>query len=82
MVDFFHNTLDITETETIHLVIYAALGRGSKQSLGMEDWVRFLSLILRGTIEEKIKYCFSASCDLSIYHFAKCYFAAVRCYDD
>lgn len=39
--------------------IYAALDKGATSHVTMETWVHTLSLFLRGTFEEKIKYCFT-----------------------
>ncbi|XP_062555548.1 calaxin-like [Armigeres subalbatus] len=38
--------------------IYAALDKGATSYVTMETWIQTLSLFLRGTFEEKIKYCF------------------------
>ncbi|XP_058464103.1 calaxin-like [Malaya genurostris] len=38
--------------------IYAALDRGVSSYVTMETWATTLSLFLRGTLEEKIRYCF------------------------
>ncbi|XP_001647702.2 EF-hand calcium-binding domain-containing protein 1 [Aedes aegypti] len=38
--------------------IFAALDKGATSYVTMETWVHTLSLFLRGTFEEKLKYCF------------------------
>ncbi|XP_053697803.1 calaxin-like [Sabethes cyaneus] len=38
--------------------IYAALDKGASSFVTMETWAQTLSLFLRGTFEEKIRYCF------------------------
>lgn len=38
--------------------IFSALDTGATSYVTMETWVQMMSLFLRGTFEEKVKYCF------------------------
>ncbi|XP_053670453.1 calaxin-like [Anopheles nili] len=53
----FDTAFGITDTSVIRR-IYAALDGGTSSHVSMETWVRTVSLYVRGTLEEKIQYCY------------------------
>ncbi|XP_055630128.1 calaxin-like [Toxorhynchites rutilus septentrionalis] len=53
----FSTMFGISDRETLRRM-YAALDKGATSYVTMETWVKTLSLFLRGSFEEKIKYCF------------------------
>ncbi|KAF2898849.1 hypothetical protein ILUMI_07328 [Ignelater luminosus] len=56
--EFLHNTLDMTDTEITNRIVHT-VSRGPSPIITMETWARVMSLFLRGTLEEKIKHCYS-----------------------
>lgn len=56
---FFHSTFQIADDYIIDRV-FMYLDRGSKRSpfVTLETWITILSLFLRGTLDEKMRYCF------------------------
>lgn len=54
---FFHSTFNISDDYMIdRSFIY--LDKGVTPFITLETWIKTLSLFLRGTLEEKMKYCF------------------------
>lgn len=53
-----HCALDMTDDYLMDRIFYT-LDRGPSSFMSMETWATSLSLFLRGTLEEKITYCFS-----------------------
>lgn len=53
-----HAAFDMTDDGLMDR-IFMALDRGPSPYISMETWATALSLFLRGTLEEKINYCFS-----------------------
>ncbi|KAJ8979962.1 hypothetical protein NQ317_006407 [Molorchus minor] len=56
--DILHCALDMTD-DTLMARIFLALDKGPSGFISMEVWISSLSLLLRGTFEEHINYCFS-----------------------
>ncbi|XP_045465284.1 EF-hand calcium-binding domain-containing protein 1-like [Harmonia axyridis] len=56
--DILHNAFDMTDGAMMDR-IFSALDRGPSIYVSMETWISALSLFLRGTLEEKIRYAFS-----------------------
>ncbi|KAJ8930359.1 hypothetical protein NQ314_016837 [Rhamnusium bicolor] len=56
--DVLHSALDMTDDYLMDRIFYA-LDRGPSAFISMETWAATLSLFLRGTLEEKINYCYS-----------------------
>lgn len=56
---FFHSTFQICDDYIIDRV-FLYLDRGTKRSpfVTLETWITILSLFLRGTLDEKMRYCF------------------------
>ncbi|XP_035899530.1 EF-hand calcium-binding domain-containing protein 1-like [Anopheles stephensi] len=53
----FDTAFGIADTAVIRR-IYAALDGGNSSHVSMETWARMVSLYVRGTLEEKIQYCY------------------------
>uniref|UniRef100_A0A182X9V5 EF-hand domain-containing protein n=1 Tax=Anopheles quadriannulatus TaxID=34691 RepID=A0A182X9V5_ANOQN len=53
----FDTAFGITDMAVIRR-IYAALDGGNSAHVSMETWARMVSLYVRGTLEEKIQYCY------------------------
>ena len=52
-----HNTLDMMDDSLMdNIFVFATKGKG--RTLELENWVQLMSLYLRGTLEEKMEYCF------------------------
>jgi Ca2+-binding EF-hand superfamily protein len=58
--DVLHSGLDMTDDALMDR-IFSVFERGPSTTVSMETWATALSLWLRGTLEEKIDYCFSVS---------------------
>lgn len=58
--DVMHCALDMTDDVLMDRV-FMALDKGPSPYVSMETWATALSLFLRGTLEEKINYCFSVN---------------------
>ncbi|KAJ3621184.1 hypothetical protein MTP99_003351 [Tenebrio molitor] len=56
--DVLHSGLDMTDDALMDR-IFSVFERGPSTTVSMETWATALSLWLRGTLEEKIDYCFS-----------------------
>lgn len=56
--DVLHNSFDMTDDILMDRV-FRAFDRDNDSYIGMNEWVEGLSIFLRGTVEEKIKYAFS-----------------------
>ncbi|KYB25036.1 calaxin [Tribolium castaneum] len=56
--DVLHSGLDMTDDGLMDR-IFSVFERGPSTCVSMETWATALSLWLRGTLEEKIDYCFS-----------------------
>ncbi|KAH1021903.1 hypothetical protein HUJ04_011387 [Dendroctonus ponderosae] len=56
--DVLHCALDMTDDSLMDRV-FLALDKGPSSCISMETWATAFSLFLRGTIEEKIQFCFS-----------------------
>ncbi|KAJ3664891.1 hypothetical protein Zmor_000426 [Zophobas morio] len=56
--DVLHSGLDMTDDALMDR-IFAVFEKGPGTTVSMETWATALSLWLRGTLEEKIDYCFS-----------------------
>ncbi|KAA0710418.1 EF-hand calcium-binding domain-containing protein 1 [Triplophysa tibetana] len=52
-----HNTFDMTDRVRTEL-LFRAFDKDNDSYISVKEWVEGLSLFLRGTLEEKIKYCF------------------------
>ncbi|KAA0710419.1 EF-hand calcium-binding domain-containing protein 1 [Triplophysa tibetana] len=52
-----HNTFDMTDDMMMDRV-FRAFDKDNDSYISVKEWVEGLSLFLRGTLEEKIKYCF------------------------
>lgn len=55
--DVLHCALDMTDDYLMDR-IFLAIDRGPSSCISMETWTTTLSLFLRGTLQEKIDYCF------------------------
>ncbi|VEN48961.1 unnamed protein product [Callosobruchus maculatus] len=55
--DFLHCALDMTD-DTLMDRIFVSLDRMPGSTITMETYAHALSLMLRGTLEEKINFCF------------------------
>lgn len=56
---FFHSTFQISDDYIIdRSFLYMDKGAGATPFVTLETWIKTLSLFLRGTLEEKMKYCF------------------------
>lgn len=53
----FHSVLQINDDLLIDRS-FLCLDRGTSAYVTLETWIRTMSLFLRGTLEEKMKYCF------------------------
>lgn len=58
--DVMHSAFDMTDDSVMDR-IFTALDKGPSQFVSMEIWANALSLFLRGTLEEKMNFCFSVS---------------------
>lgn len=56
--DILHCALDMTDDFLMDRIFYT-LDKGPSSFMSMETWTASLSLFLRGTLDEKIDYCFS-----------------------
>lgn len=54
---FFHSTFEISDDYLIDRS-FLYLDKGATPFVTLETWIKTLSLFLRGTLEEKMKYCF------------------------
>ncbi|KAI7799069.1 calaxin isoform X1 [Triplophysa rosa] len=52
-----HNTFDMTDDMMMDRV-FRAFDKDNDSYISVKEWVEGLSLFLRGTLDEKIKYCF------------------------
>lgn len=57
-LEILHCTLDMTDTYMTSIVL-TAINKKSSNYISEELWLKTLSLFLRGTKEEKIKFCFT-----------------------
>lgn len=55
--DILHNTFNMTDDMLMDRV-FRAFDKDSDSYVNMQEWVRGLSIFLRGTFDEKTKYCF------------------------
>ncbi|CAH1968705.1 unnamed protein product [Acanthoscelides obtectus] len=55
--DFLHSALDMTD-DTLMDRIFVSLDRMPGSTITMETYIQALSLLLRGTLDEKINFCF------------------------
>ncbi|KAF2892733.1 hypothetical protein ILUMI_13439 [Ignelater luminosus] len=55
--DILHDTFDITDTKMAGYII-CKLDKRPGPNFSMENWLRSMSLYLRGTFDEQIKFCF------------------------
>lgn len=56
--DILHCVLDMTNDALMDRIFYA-IDKGPSSCISMDTWASTLSLFLRGTLDEKIRYCFS-----------------------
>ncbi|KAG5892602.1 hypothetical protein JTB14_036735 [Gonioctena quinquepunctata] len=56
--DVLHCGLDMTDDNLMDR-IFLAIDKGPSSHISMEVWATTLSLFLRGTLEEKMEFCFS-----------------------
>ncbi|CAH1183637.1 unnamed protein product [Phaedon cochleariae] len=56
--DVLHKALDMTDDRIMNIVV-TALDTKARDYIGRETWINALSLLLRGTLEEKLQFCFS-----------------------
>lgn len=57
-IDLLHNTFGMTEEYFMERV-FITVDKDKDGYISIEEWVRYLSVILRGTLEERIRFCFS-----------------------
>lgn len=57
-MEILHSTLDMTDTYMTDIVL-TAVNKKSSNYISEELWIKTLSLFLRGTMEEKIKFCYT-----------------------
>lgn len=57
-LEILHCTLDMTDTFMTDIVL-TAVNKKSSNNISEELWLKTLSLFLRGTMEEKIKFCYT-----------------------
>jgi Ca2+-binding EF-hand superfamily protein len=55
--DVLHNQFDMTD-DLIMDRVFKAFDKDSDSFVNMDEWVRGLSVFLRGTIDEHLKFCF------------------------
>lgn len=58
--DILHCSLDMTDDYLMDRIFYN-IDKGSSTFMSIETWVTTLSLFLRGTLEEKMNYCYMVS---------------------
>lgn len=58
--DVLHNALNMTEHRLMNCIL-STVDRSLTPYVSMENWVKIMSLYLRGTLEEKIKYCYTVN---------------------
>lgn len=58
--EIMHNGFDMTDYMSIHF-LFSVLDRSLSPFMSLENWVKMMSLFLRGTFEEKIKFCYSVN---------------------
>lgn len=56
--DILHSALDMTDDYLMDRIFYT-LDKGPSSFMSMETWTNSLSLFLRGTMDEKIDFCFA-----------------------
>ncbi|XP_034253536.1 EF-hand calcium-binding domain-containing protein 1-like [Thrips palmi] len=56
-IEIMHSALDMTNTGNADYS-YKNFDPNNNSFIGMEDWVRGMSVVLRGTLEEKVTHCF------------------------
>lgn len=56
-IDIMHSALDMTNTANADYS-YKNYDPNNNSFIGMEDWCKGMSIMLRGTLDEKINYCF------------------------
>jgi len=56
--DVLHNTFDMTDDILMDRV-FRAFDKDMDSNLSQEEWVLGLSVFLRGTLEERVAYCFN-----------------------
>lgn len=57
-LDILHSTLDMTDTNMTDIVL-TAVNKKSSNYISEELWLKTLSLFLRGSMEEKVKFCYT-----------------------
>lgn len=55
--DVLHNQFDMTD-DLIMDRVFKAFDKDNDSYINLEEWVRGLSIFLRGTLEEHVKFCF------------------------
>lgn len=58
IIEVLHHGFDITNHTLLSYMI-GLLDKSLTPSMSLENWIRMLSLFLRGTFDEKLKFCFS-----------------------
>lgn len=58
--EIFHSTFDMTDSDLMGRICYS-LDKSPSPILSMESWIRIMSLLLRGSLEEKIAHCYGVS---------------------
>lgn len=58
--DILHCSLDMTDDYLMDRIFYT-VDKGPSAFISMEKWMTGLSLFLKGSLEEKMHYCFSVS---------------------
>ncbi|KAK3925875.1 EF-hand calcium-binding domain-containing protein 1 [Frankliniella fusca] len=61
-IEVMHSALDMTNSGNVNYS-YKNYDPNNMQYISMEDWCRGLSVALRGTLDEKIKYCFQTQAE-------------------
>ncbi|CAH1175641.1 unnamed protein product [Phaedon cochleariae] len=56
--DVFHFAFDMTDDALMDRIFWSLI-KGTSSFVSMETWITILSLFLRGSLDEKINYCFS-----------------------
>lgn len=62
--DMLHCSLNMTDDYLMDRIFYT-IDKGPSPFMSMETWATALSILLRGTLEEKMNYCFSVRITIS-----------------
>lgn len=62
-IEVMHNSLDMTNTANADYS-YKNFDPNNNSYISIEDWCRGMSVVLRGSLDDKIKHCFEVSLSL------------------